>query len=273
VIEDTDRYDRQISLFGLEGQNRIKAARVGIIGLGGLGSHLAQQLAYLGVTRYALVDGDQASPHSLNRLITAYPDDINQYKTDLAERLIRAIKPDVEVTNIRQHLPHPAAQAALTDVDLILGGLDNDAARLHLTDLASKHRIVYIDAATDVHMSNGPLDYGGRVVTAGTSPGCLFCLDLLDQRQIRHATITPEELAAEAAIYGVPVDALDATGPSVVTINGVVASLGATEAMVHLTDLRPPAKQLTYRADQGGVRINLDPPTAGCPYCARWNTA
>jgi hypothetical protein len=109
------------------------------------------------------------------------------------------------------------------------------------------------------------------VVAAGISPGCLFCLDLLDQRQIRHATMTPEELAAEAAIYGVPVDALDATGPSVVTINGVVASLAATEAMVYLTGLRSPAKQLTYRADQGGVRINLDLPTAlGCPYCARW---
>jgi hypothetical protein len=42
-----------------------------------------------------------------------------------------------------------------------------------------------------------------------------------------------------------PGDALDATGPSVVTINGVVASLAATEAMVYLTGLRPPAKQLT----------------------------
>jgi len=272
VIEDADRYDRQISLFGMEGQNRIKAARVGIVGLGGLGSHLAQQLAYLGVTRYALVDGDQASSHSLNRVVTAYPDDIGQYKTDIGERRIRAIQPDAEVTNVPHHLPHPKARAALAQVDLILGGLDHDGPRLQLTDLASAHRIVYIDAATDVHASNGPLIYGGRVVTAGTSPGCLFCLDLLDQRQIRRATMTPEELAAEAAIYGVPVDALDATGPSVVTINGVVASLAATGAMVHLAGLRSPAKQLTYRADQGGVRINLDQPTAGCPYCARWNS-
>jgi hypothetical protein len=47
----------------------------------------------------------------------------------------------------------------------------------------------------------------------------------------------------------------------VVTINGVVASLAATEAIVHLTGLRPSAKQLTYRADQGGVRIYLDSPS------------
>jgi hypothetical protein len=272
MIDDSIRYDRNILLFGAEGQKRIKAARVGVAGLGGLGCHLVQQLAYLGVCRYVLADGDHASSHSLNRLVTAYPDDVGQYKTDLAERLIRTINPDAEVVNIRHHLPHSDAIGALAGVDLILGGLDNDAPRLHLTDLASLHRIVYIDAATDTDADNGPLAYGGRVVTAGAGPGCLFCLDLLDQQQIRRAAMTDEERAADAAIYGVPADALDDAGPSVVTINGVVASLAATEAMVHLTGLRTPQKQLTYRADHGGVRINLDPPArTACPYCARWS--
>jgi hypothetical protein len=271
MIDDSIRYDRNIRLFGADGQNRIKAARVGVAGLGGLGCHLILHLGYLGVTRYVLVDGDRASSHSLNRLITAYPDDVGQYKTDLAERLIRAINPQAEVVNVRHHLPHPDANSALSAADLILGGLDNDAPRLHLTDLASHHRIVYIDAATDTDTDGGPLAYGGRVVTAGLGPGCLFCLNHLDQQQIRQATMTEEERAADAAIYGVPADVLDDTGPSVVTINGVVASLAATEAMVHLTGLRPPNKQLTYRADHGGVRINLDPPNLPtCPYCTRW---
>jgi molybdopterin-synthase adenylyltransferase len=83
--------------------------------------------------------------------------------------------------------------------------------------------------------------------------------------------MTDQERAADTAIYGVPADALDDTGPAVVTINGVVASLAATEAMAHLTGLRALNKQLTYRADHGGVRINLDAPTPpACPYCARW---
>ncbi|MEV8509753.1 ThiF family adenylyltransferase [Actinoplanes sp. NPDC051475] len=270
--DDSIRYDRNIMLFGADGQNRVKDALVGFAGLGGLGCHLVQHLSYLGVTRYVLVDGDRASSHSLNRLVTAYPDDVGQYKTDLAERMIRAIHPDAEVVNIRHHLPHPDATEALTGADLVLGGLDNDAPRLLLTDLASQHRIIYIDAATDTHADAGPLVYGGRVVVAGVGPGCLFCLDHLDQRQIRQAAMTDEERTADAAIYGVPAAALDDTGPSVVTINGVVASLAATEAMVHLTGLRVPQKQLTYRADVGGVRLNLDPPSLStCPYCARWN--
>lgn len=274
MIKDTDRFDRQISLFGAEGQRRIATARVGIVGLGGLGSHMAQQLAYLGVTRYALIDGDRTSIHSFNRLVTGQPDDLGSYKTDVAERLIRTINPEAVVVNIRSHLPHRAADTALKKVDLILGGLDNDAARLKLTDLASRYQAVYIDAATDTNTASDQLVYGGRLVTAGTSPGCLFCLNLLDQRQIRRASMTPAERAAEAAIYGVPIDALDATGPSVVTINGVVASLATTEAMVHLTGLRPPQKQLTYRGDQGGVRVSLDRPILEmCPYCARWSVS
>jgi molybdopterin-synthase adenylyltransferase len=272
MIDDSVRYDRNIMLFGTTGQDRVKAARVGFAGLGGLGCHLVQQLAYVGVRRYVLVDGDRASGHSLNRLVTATVDDVERYKTDLAERLILTIIPDAEVINVRHHLPHPDAIAALGQADLILGGLDNDAPRLHLTDLASQRRIVYIDAATDTHSDGASLEYGGRVVTAGLSSGCLFCLGHLDQRQIRHAAMSNEEREADAAIYGVPAEALNATGPSVVTINGVVASLAATEAMVHLTGLREPAKQLTYRADQGGVRINLDQPTlSACPYCSRWD--
>lgn len=273
MADNADRYDRQISLFGVNGQARIESARVAVVGLGGLGSHLAQQLAYLGVTRFVLIDADRASSHSFNRLVTGNPGDDDACKTDLAERLIHVINPEAVVVNIRHHLPHPAAVAALDDLDLVMGGLDNDAARLYLTDLASQRHTVYIDSATDIDTAGQQLVYGGRVVTSGTSPGCLFCLNLLNQQQLRQVNMSPDERAAEAAIYGIPIGALDTTGPSVVTINGVVASLAATEAMIYLTGLRTPQKQLTYRGDEGGVRVSLDRPSVTtCPYCARWSS-
>jgi hypothetical protein len=90
-----------------------------------------------------LIDGDRVSTHSFNRLVTAYPGDVDAFKTDVAERLIRAIAPDAEVTNIRHHLPHPDAVAALQGLDLIFGALDHDGPRLDLTDLASRHGIIY----------------------------------------------------------------------------------------------------------------------------------
>ncbi|HZM84887.1 MAG TPA: ThiF family adenylyltransferase, partial [Candidatus Limnocylindrales bacterium] len=194
-----------------------------------------------------------------------------ELKADLAKREILKIAPTANVIVVPKHLPHPDAMAALAEVDLLIGGLDHDLPRLQLTDFASANGIPYIDAATDVVDVDGPPVYGGRVVCAGITPGCLHCLDQLDKDAIRRATMTDEQLAVEAAIYGVPVESLHPqTGPSVVTINSVVASLAITEAMALLTGLRNPQRHLVYRGDIGTVRLNIDPPQSGCPYCARW---
>lgn len=272
MTEDS-RYRRQIVLFGAAGQDLLGQATVGYPGLGGLGSHHVRLSAYLGVRNFVLVDGDTTSDHSLNRQVTAYPDDVGELKVDLAEREILKIAPTANVKVVPKHLPHPDALAALAEVDLLIGGLDHDLPRLQLTDFAATKGIAYIDAATDITVTeDGPPVYGGRIVCAGTAPGCLHCLGELDNDAIRRATMTDEQLIIEAAIYGVPVESLrPQTGPSVVTINSVVASLAITEAMALLTGLRQPQRHLVYRGDTGTVRLNIDPPQANCPYCTRWS--
>lgn len=81
------------------------------------------------------------------------------------------------------------------------------------------------------------------------------------------SAMTPEQRADDDRIYGVPESALGDTGPSVVSVNGVVASLGVTEFMAWATGLRDPVRHLVYRGEQGHVRINTDEPAAGCYYC------
>lgn len=274
-MSDDERYLRQLDLLGAAGQDRIARSIVGYVGLGGLGSHHVRLSAYLGVRNFVLVDGDLASNHSLNRLVTAYPGDVGEFKVELARREILAIAPTAAVTVVRKHVPDPAVLTALAVADLIVGGVDHDLPRIKLTDFASSHGIPYIDVATDVAASeNRPPIYGGRVICAGIGPGCLHCLGELDSDAIRRASMTDEQLIVEAAIYGVPVESLrPQTGPAVVTINSVVASLAITEAMAMVTGLRLPRRHLVYRGDIGTVRVNIDPPQPGCPYCARWTGA
>jgi hypothetical protein len=81
--------------------------------------------------------------------------------------------------------------------------------------------------------------------------------------------MSPDEREIDRRIYGVDRDALARAGPSVVSVNGVVASLGVTEFMAHVTGLREPVRQLTYRADLGMVTKLLDPPQGECYYCVR----
>ncbi len=87
-------------------------------------------------------------------------------------------------------------------------------------------------------------------------------------------SMTPEQRATDARIYGVKRGALAGTGPMVVSVNGAVASIAVTEFMVYVTGLRQPAGQLIYLGDKQVIRRSLDVPEEGCYYCAGlWGSA
>jgi molybdopterin/thiamine biosynthesis adenylyltransferase len=259
------RYSRNELLFGAEGQKRIAGANVGIIGLGGLGSHIAQQLAYLGVLDFALVDDDDVTESSLNRLIGVTPDDINTKKVAVAERLIKTIQPEAKVVPVQVRLPADEAFEALTDRTHLFGCLDRETPRLALTGFSSQHQITYIDTASDVDEG----EYGGRIVIA-RGDGCLFCLGLIDQDELRREGLTPEQQKAHDESYGVRQEALDQAGPSVVSVNGAVSSLALTEFMVHVTEMAEPVRNLNYRGRLRALTRPEAEPDPNCPYCSRW---
>jgi molybdopterin-synthase adenylyltransferase len=270
---DESRYSRNIALFGREGQQKITATTVAITGLGGLGSHVAQQLAYLGIIRYELIDDDVVTESSLNRVVGALPQDVGAKtsKVRAAERLIKSVQPDASVDVLEGRVTRnseDAAGALIRKADVVFGCLDRELPRLFLTDLCSGFRIIYFDLATDTGGEDEDW-YGGRVIYCDGSR-CLSCLDLLDQRLIRLEQMTDAELENERRLYGLNRDLLGGTGPAVVSVNGVVASMAVTEFMAHVTGIRPPTPQLVYRGDIPRVTLSKDRGRDGCPYCSRW---
>lgn len=270
------RYSRNVALFGDDGQKKISGTAVTIVGLGGLGSHMAQQLAYLGVIRFGLIDDDVVTESSLNRVIGAVPQDVRLHtpKVRSAERLIKGIQPDAvcEVLEGRvSRSAEDAAAALIEESDVVFGCLDRESPRLFLTDLCSGSRTIYFDLATDTGGDDEQW-FGGRVVYCDGAR-CLLCLDLLDQRLIRLEQMTGAELEIERRLYGLSGDVLGATGPAVVSVNGVVASMAVTEFMAHATGFRLPAPQLVYRGDLPRVTVSKDLPREGCPYCSRWSAS
>lgn len=264
-----DRYDRQIGLFGNVGQNRVAHARVVILGVGGLGMPLVQQLAYLGITSWAVADSDLVDVTSLNRLVGATRDDIDIPKAAIAERLIRAVHPDADITVLPVDLPHESITAAGANATVVIGCFDKETPRLIATELCSTYGVPYIDVAAEVISTPGDPVYGGRVVVAADGTGCLSCLDVLDTKELARERMSDEQRRVDDVIYGVDRKALSGSGPSVVTLNSVVASLAAMEIMCLLTGLRSPARQLTYRGDLGTVARQRDTGAANCPYCVQ----
>jgi molybdopterin/thiamine biosynthesis adenylyltransferase len=270
---DESRYSRNIALFGEEGQRKIPATRVVVAGLGGLGSHVAQQLAYLGVVRYGLIDDDVITESSLNRVVGALPQDVlaRTPKVRCAERLISSIQPGATINVLEGRVTrssHDAAAELVRQADVVFGCLDLESPRLFLTGLCSDYRVTYFDLATDTGGEDEDW-YGGRIVYCDGSR-CLSCLDLLDQRLIRLEQMTQAELENERRIYGLSGGLPGGTGPAVVSVNGVVASMAVTEFMAHVTGIRPAAPQLVYRGDIPRVTISKDTGRPGCPYCSKW---
>jgi hypothetical protein len=271
----TERYSRNEAFLGSEGQDKIALTRTAIVGLGGLGSHIAQQLAYLGVRAFDLIDFDIVTDSSMNRLVGAADSDVTEQTKKIAvtEKMIRGINPKANVLQINARVDEPQSEAAIGRADVVFGCLDRDLPRLKLTQLCTRYAKPLFDLASDTGGEGNGYWYGGRLFFANGS-GCLVCHDLLEQSEMRRDSMSPEQREAHDRIYGVKRDALEGTGPMVVSINGTVASIAVTEFMAFVSGLREPFKNLTYRGDTQTIRRSLDEPEEGCYYCtALWGTA
>ncbi len=271
---NSDRYSRNEGILGADGQRAITGTPVAIIGLGGLGSHVAQQLAYLGTRTFVLVDHDHVTDSSMNRLVTADDADVVAAtpKVVAARRRIFSVNPDADIRTLETRVNHLCVADALADTAAVFGCLDNDLARLQLTRLCSTFAIPLFDLATDVDTTTTPVTFGGRVVCC-TGNGCLVCLQVVDAEALARASLTADQAAADERIYGVDRNALGDTGPMVVSINGTVASLAVTEFIAFVTGLRPLNRHLSYYGHLTQIRHGGDPPTPDCYYCSGlWGT-
>lgn len=202
------KHDRQ-SFLGAKSEQDLKRAKVGIIGLGGGGSHVAQQLAHLGVGNYVLVDPDIIDETNLNRLVCGTMEDVKRgaLKVDIAERMVRAV---VAGANVSAHaMQWQEVSKELQTCDVLIGCLDSVAAKDQLDKFCQRFLVPYIDIGMDVHKLDAGFLISGQVVMITPGSPCLRCMGL----------VTQEALAQEARNYG-------AAGgkPQVVWPNGLLAS-------------------------------------------------
>ncbi|QQK73601.1 molybdopterin-synthase adenylyltransferase MoeB [Pectobacterium polonicum] len=130
------RYSRHLLLaeVGLEGQQRLKSARVLLIGTGGLGAPVALYLAAAGVGTIGIVDFDFVEVSNLQRQIIHSTKDIDRPKVASAKDKIRAINPDIEVVTYNTQLSSKNALDIIRDYDLVVDGTDNYPTRYLIND-------------------------------------------------------------------------------------------------------------------------------------------
>lgn len=134
--EELKRYNRQIILpeIGLSGQQKLKAAKVLMIGAGGLGCPVLQYLVAAGVGKIGIVDDDLVDESNLHRQILYSSADVGKPKAVVAAEKLELFNPYVELTAYQERLTHENAEKLIGFYDLIIDGSDNFPTRYLVND-------------------------------------------------------------------------------------------------------------------------------------------
>ncbi len=161
--DELDRYARHIVLpqIGGAGQQRLKAARVAVVGAGGIGSAAIPALAGAGIGQLTIIDGDRVELSNLQRQPLYRTEDVGQPKAELAARFVATRNPHVAVRVVAERVVPGNAKALLEGHDLILDGTDNFATRLLVSDTAIGLGIPLVSAAAQMFQGQVAL-FGGH---------------------------------------------------------------------------------------------------------------
>lgn len=230
-----DRFARQVPWFSPEGQQSIRRLRVGILGVGGTGSHVANQLAYLGSRDFAVIDPDTAETTNMNRLVTAMDADLGTPKVVLARRTIRSIAPDAQVDILERSFLTPEALDVARGCDVLFSCFDDDGPRLVAAELALAYDIPLIDLGVGIGVDDGRVvEAGGRVVTFLPEGPCLQCVGQIDHVEAGRYLKPARDRAVDRERGYIP----GVENPAVVSLNGSVASMAVNEYAVAVSHVR-----------------------------------
>ena len=177
---DRHRQRRTVDAWGERRQRDLEALRVGVVGLGSVGSVVAEGLARVGVREIVLIDHDLVEEHNLDRLLNVHAKDIGRPKTDVAEASIRAASTAANVTvmNYPRKLQNRQAYAAARDCDLLVSCVDSPVARDLLNRTAYRDGIPVIDGGVNIRKAPGTSNMNNarwKAHVAGPYSECLRC--------------------------------------------------------------------------------------------------
>jgi molybdopterin/thiamine biosynthesis adenylyltransferase len=141
------RYQRNVHAISLDEQYRLFKSRVAVIGCGGLGGYVIEELARMGVGSITAWDYDYFEEHNLNRQLNAQLDNMGQSKVEAATRRVKTINPVVEFIGLPRKFDEQTDREFLTGIKVVIDALDNIPTRMMLADVCSNLNIPLVHGA------------------------------------------------------------------------------------------------------------------------------
>ncbi|MFJ9806600.1 HesA/MoeB/ThiF family protein [Streptomyces wuyuanensis] len=235
-------HDRQIRAFGTEIQHVLGDLTVAVVGAGGTGSAVAEQLVRLGIRRLTLIDPDTLSTSNLTRVYGSTPADVGRPKVHvLADHLNRiadgvAVEPVIGSVSQRKIAQH------VVGADIVFGCTDDEAGRLRLSRFSHAYLTPVIDCGVKITATpQGQIrDIIGRITVLHPGAACLLC-----RNRVIPALAAAQERAAEEQVQLAKegyAPALPGIEPAVVTYTTATAAAAVNELLERLVDYGPPPR-------------------------------
>jgi len=227
-------FDRQVRAFGPDIQRLLGRLHVGVVGAGGTGSAIAEELTRLGVGRLSVFDGDSFSATNVNRVYGSSSEDAGINKAEIAARNGRAVKVGTNFAPTPAHITSEEVAKSLRECDIVFGCTDKHAPRGILVELSLQYLIPVFDLGVKVKADGQTIrSVIGRVTTLVPGEACLFCRERISSEIIQLESLSPEEQRALADENYAP--ELGVADPAVIPFTTGVASQAVTELIQRLT--------------------------------------
>lgn len=267
VFERGGRYDRHrlyYRMLGVDGdtQQRLGTATIGLIGMGGIGTHLAVHLAAAGIGRLLITDGDVIELSNLTRQTLYREADVGRLKVEAAAEHLRQLRADLEVKVIAEQFDGPGlAEAVAAEADIILLSADRPATVHSWTNAASLTKGIPFSAA-------GYIEGHGCIGPFLHSPAtpCFECIRV-SADALPGQSLDPASIRSPAIEFNPGFQA-----PSYGPLNGLVAAIQANEAIRWLLGLPVVTRERRLLIDSVSYEVTWeDFPTAEttCTVCGR----
>ena len=267
-VPPSDQFDRNIRAFGGEIQQVLGNLRVAVVGCGGTGSAVIEQLVRLGVRNLNLFDPDTVTSGNVTRVYGSYLSSVGQQKVRVSASHVSKIAPDARVVTTQAKITQESAARLLLDADVVFGCTDDNAGRLVLSRVASYLLTPVIDCG--VLLSSGPEGYltgiDGRVTVLAPGAACLVCRNRIDLQRAGAELLTSDEHRRLVREGYAP--ALQDPEPAVVAFTTQVASVSVGELLERLIHYGPELvpTEILLRSHEREISTNDQDPREG-HYC------